>query len=123
MISFGGTGKPLLAANTTSEIPGHVSTRRAATSSETSTLRGLAIQIKRGHAFGRRIELFTVRVDEFGAVQERRIGKARLDRFDRQVVTGNAMAVETRVTVRPGKCVSIFEPEDVQRSVVADGCG
>lgn len=41
--SYGGAKKPLLAANTTTEILGHISTRRAATLSETSLLRRLAI--------------------------------------------------------------------------------
>jgi len=43
-ISYGGTGKPRLATNTGSEIPGHVSTRRAATPAEASILRQLALE-------------------------------------------------------------------------------
>ena len=42
--TYGGSRKPLLAASTTSEIPGHASTRRAATPAETAILRRLAIQ-------------------------------------------------------------------------------
>src|SRR5215471_19079932 len=43
-ISYHGAGKPRLAANTTSQIPGHLSTRRAATPAEKSTLLRLAKQ-------------------------------------------------------------------------------
>ena len=44
VVTYGGIGKPLLAASTTSEIPGHASTRRAATTAETAMLRRLATQ-------------------------------------------------------------------------------
>jgi len=44
VVTYGGSGKPLLAASTTSEIPGHASTRRAASRAETAMLRRLATQ-------------------------------------------------------------------------------
>ena len=107
------------------QTPGTLSAARGVLGSKPAavvavTVRGLAIQIQRGDPIGVWVEVFTFGVDKLGALQERRLGEAGLDRCDLQVVPRDAMRIQTELTMSPRERIAIFDPEEVQRSVVAN---
>lgn len=80
--SYGGTGSPLLAANTTTEIPGHASTRRGATPAETSLLRQLAIQWLIDFGLDKQLLQRGRMRQAISAVLRKSAGRAVIGRFD-----------------------------------------
>jgi hypothetical protein len=84
VISYHGAGKPRLAANTTSQIPGHLSTRRAATPAEKSALLRLAKQWLIEYGLDRRL-LQRGSLGEVISTELRKgVGHALVGRFDVQ---------------------------------------
>jgi hypothetical protein len=82
VIKYSGNGKPLLAASTTSEIAGHASTRRAATATETSILRRLAIDWLAGYGLDKQL-LQRGRVGQVtSTILRKNAGRALVGRFD-----------------------------------------
>jgi len=82
VVTYGGSGKPLLAASTTSEIPGHASTRRAATPAETATLRQLAIQWLTDYGLDKQLLQRGSTRQAISAVLRESAGRALIGRFD-----------------------------------------
>lgn len=82
VVTYGGGGKPLLAASTTSEIPGHASTRRAATPAETETLRQLAIQWLTDYGLDKQLLQSTSTRQVISTVLRENVGRALIGRFD-----------------------------------------
>jgi hypothetical protein len=81
-ITYSGPGKPTLAANTTSEIPEHASTRRAATPEEISTLRRLAIEWLTEYGLDKQLLERGRMADVVSTVLRTDAGRALIGRFD-----------------------------------------
>ncbi len=81
-ISYGGPRKPLLAANTTSEIPGHVSSRRNGTTAEVLLLRRLAIRWLADYGLDRSVLQRGRMGQVISTVLRRSAGRALVGRFD-----------------------------------------
>lgn len=81
-ISYHGAGKPRLAANTTSQIPGHLSTRRAATPAEKSTLLRLAKQWLTEYGLDRRLLERGALGEVISTELRKGVGQALIGRFD-----------------------------------------
>jgi len=82
IISYTGAGTPTLAANTTFEIPGHATTRRAATAVEISMLRKLAIQWLSDYGLDKQL-LQSGKLEEVtSTVLRKDAGRALIGRFD-----------------------------------------
>jgi len=81
-ITYGGAGKPTLATNTSSEIPGHVSSRRAATAEESLILKGLAIEWLTEYGLDKQLLERGRMRDVFSTVLRTDAGRALIGRFD-----------------------------------------
>lgn len=81
-ISYYGAGKPRLAANTTSQIPGHLSTRRAATSAEKSTLLRLVEQWLIDYGLDRQLLERGTLGEVISTELRKDVGQALIGRFD-----------------------------------------
>jgi hypothetical protein len=81
-ISYHGAGEPRLAANTTSQIPGHLSTRRAATPAEKSTLLRLAKQWLIEYGLARRLLERGALGEVISTELRKGVGQALIGRFD-----------------------------------------
>jgi hypothetical protein len=81
-ITYSGPGKPTLATSTTNEIPGHASTRRAATPEETSTLRQLAIEWMTDYGLDKQLLERGRMADAVSTILRADAGRALIGRFD-----------------------------------------
>jgi len=81
-ISYHGAGRPRLAANTTSQIPGHLSTRRAATPAEKSILLRLAKQWLIEYGLDRRLLERGTLGEVISTELRKGVGQALIGRFD-----------------------------------------
>jgi len=81
-VSYHGAGNPRLAANTTSQIPGHLSTRRAATPAEKSTLLRLAKQWLIEYGLDRRLLERGTLGEVISTELRKGVGQALIGRFD-----------------------------------------
>jgi len=81
-ITYNGPGNPLLAANTTTEIQGHISMRRVATSAETSILRNLAIEWMTEYGLDRQLLQQATVGQVTSTILRKEAGYALIGRFD-----------------------------------------
>src|ERR1700751_4270032 len=87
-------------------------------------VRGLAGDAERRHLLCGGIEAAAVRVDEFAAGEQRRLGESRPDGLDLAgVAGGDALRVEAQLAARPRERVAILHAQVEQSTVVADGGG
>lgn len=82
VVSFAGNGAPKLATNTSSEIPGRVSTKRAATQTEKSTLLKVAIQWLSDYGIDKQLLLTGKLGQVTSTVLRQNAGRALIGRFD-----------------------------------------
>jgi hypothetical protein len=82
VVTYGGSGKPVLAASSTSEIPGHASTRRDATAEETTILRQLAIRWLIDYGLDKQLLQSGSTRQVISTVLREKAGRALIGRFD-----------------------------------------